>query len=328
MKLGTIANGARDGVLAVVDRRGERAITVQNIARTMQEALDDWENLAPQLEQVSLRLRSGGVPEARPVSELKWLAPLPRAYQLLDGGGYRPHFERSFIRRKQEMPKEIAEVPMFYQSVSDRLLGGSEDFCFRAGEDLGVDFEAELAVVTGDVAQCTPREPAGKAIRLVGLMNDITLRHPQRLEMPRGFGFVHSKPKKAFAPFLVTPDDLAPYWTNFLLNLTVRVELNGQRFGEPNAAEDAFFDFATLVSEASRHRELRSGTIIAGGTVSNQDRSRGVCCISERRTLDQLETGEERTPFMAPGDRVRMDVLTPDGESVFGAIDQRYQVLA
>lgn len=326
MKLGTAADGSRDGCLHVADTVVGLAAPVPDIATTLQSALDRWRETAPALREAAARLRRRELPRAQPVDALPWRAPLPRAYQLLDGGGYMPHLELGYVRRKQPVPPEISMAPLFYQSTSDSLLGPGDDICL-AGENLGVDFEAELAVVVDDVPQGTTLENAPAHILLVGLMNDVSLRIPQREEFARGFGFFQCKPKKAFAPFFVTPDELAPHWRGHVLALPVRVQWNGRRFGEPNAGEDHLFDFGSLVAQASLHRDLASGTIVAGGTVSNRDRGRGHCCIHERRVLDLIETGEERTPFMRPGDRVRIEVLLPDGGTVFGAIDQTYRKL-
>jgi fumarylacetoacetate (FAA) hydrolase len=325
MKFGTVADGTRDGALAVVDANNEWAVTVPDIAPTLQHALERWEAVSASLQHVSRQLEAGNLTgRARRVDGLEWLAAMPRAFQLLDGGGYGPHMELGYVRHGLKMPPEVSQTPLIYQCVADRILSPTEDFAF-VGHDLGVDFEAELVVITGDVPQGAQRAEANAAIRLIGLMNDITLRSVQGSEFSSGFGFFHCKPKKTLAPFVVTPDELGAHWSGAVVKLPVRVEWNGRVFGEPNAGEDHLFDFATLVAEASRHRVLSAGTVIGGGTVSNQDRSRGHCCIFERRILEFIDKGQEATPFMSQGDRVRIEVKTPEGRSVFGAIDQCYR---
>lgn len=326
MKLGTVDNWTRDGALALADTNSGQAIVVSHIVGTMQEALDSWSKYSEPLHAEYRRLQEGKLSTTVPISELRWRAPLPRAYQLLDGGGYRPHLELGFSMRKQSFPEEMAENPSFYQSVSDSILGPTEDFILGTDE-LGTDFEAELVVVTDDVKQMATKAEGANGILLIGLMNDISLRLTQRVEHARGFGFYHCKPKKTLAPFLVTPDELGEHWINFKVSLPVEVKWNGEVFGSPDGAEHMMFDFATLVSEASRHRRLTAGTIIGGGTVATYDRDTfGQCCILERRALDILEFGEERTSWLKPDDRVRIEVRMPDGSTVFGAIDQVYRV--
>ena len=325
MKLGTVQDGSRDGMLMVVDARGETAVSACSVSPNLQHALDNWDSVEGALRDMAQRLEHGNCRDARPVAAMTWRAPLPRAYQLLDGGGYMPHLELGYQLRRQAVPPEIATAPMFYQSVSDSLLGPCDDVALQ-GDELGVDFEAEIAVITTDVAQGSSMEQAVGQIRLLTLMNDISLRFVQRKEFAMGFGFFNAKPKKAFAPFAVTPDELGSLWSHAIPRLAVRVEVNGHKFAEVQSGEDVLFDFAALVSGASRHRALASGTILAGGTVSNRDRSRGQCCIYERRVLDTLATGREDTPYLSNGDRVRIEALLPGGGSVFGAMDQRYRL--
>lgn len=310
----------RDGELHVVSRDLSRSTPVAHIAPTLQAALDDWERAAPELEESFLRLerepRSGS-----PLDTAQLAAPLPRAYQWLDGSAYVNHVELVRKARGAELPESYWSDPLMYQGGSDPLLGPCDDIIV-ADAAWGIDFEAEVAVVTGDVAAgANPRE-AGTAIRLFMLVNDVSLRNLIPSELAKGFGFVHGKPPTAFSPVAVTSDELGTAWRSGKLHRPLEVAWNGELFGSPDAGVDMTFDFPTLVAHAAKTRPLRPGTIIGSGTVSNLDRSKGSCCIAERRMLETLENGAPVTEFMQFGDRVTIEMRDVEGRSIFGAIEQ------
>jgi fumarylacetoacetate (FAA) hydrolase len=322
MKLGTLRNGEREGMFVVVSKDLNLVCPATDIAKSLREGLENWEYCEPRLRTLSDELSAGNCRSARRVTAEEFMAPMPRAFQLLDGGGYLPHFSLGFQLRKAEIPAEFEKIPTFYQSVSDPLLAPKDPIRLPS-DDVGVDFEAELAIVVDDVPMGVPRASAGGHVKLVGLMNDVSLRGTQLREFKAGFGFFQCKPKKAFAPVFVTPDELGEAWDGNALRVEVCCDLNGQRFGNPNAGIDPMFGFPQMVEEAARQRILQAGTIIGCGTVSNWDRTKGQCCINERRVLELLNEGKARTPFMKFGDRVRIEVFDEEGASIFGAIDQQ-----
>jgi fumarylacetoacetate (FAA) hydrolase len=321
MKLASLQSESRDGTLAVVSADLERMVTVPpGCAPNLQAALDRWDATAPGLARVYADLNAGRL-TGQPLDTSRLAAPLPRAYQWLDGSAYLSHVERVRRARGVEMPPSFRADPLMYRGGSDGFLGPREPLCV-ADEDWGLDFEAELAVVTGDVPRGIDSARAGEHIRLLMLVNDVSLRNLIPGELGKGFGFIQGKPAGSFSPVAVTPDELGASWENWKVHLPLLTARNGIAFGCPDAGEDMQFDFAVLISHAARTRALAAGTIIGSGTVSNRDRQRGCSCILERRVLETLEGGAASTPFLRFGDRVRIEMLDAEGHSVFGAIDQ------
>jgi fumarylacetoacetate (FAA) hydrolase len=321
MKLASLRNGSRDGQLVVVSRDLARAVPVPKIAATLQEALDNWVRCAPLLGEVAESLEQGSTPAAAfPVDRA--LAPLPRAYQWVDGSAYVNHVELVRKARGAEMPASFWTDPLVYQGGSDDFLGPTEDVAV-ASEEFGIDLEGEVAVITDDVPMGTTPHQAGERIKLLMLVNDWSLRNLIPGELGKGFGFYQSKPSTAFSPVAVTPDELGEAWDGGKINLPLTVEINGAPFGKPEAGVDMTFDFPRLLAHITKTRNARAGTILGSGTISNYDRSRGSACLAERRTLELLEHGKAVTPFLKFGDRVRIEMLDAGGKSIFGAIDQR-----
>jgi fumarylacetoacetate (FAA) hydrolase len=327
MKLASLSAGGRDGTLVVVSRDLSRAIRVPGIASTLQAALDDWAACHAELASVYRLLNEGHLAASAGAEVFAFdpgaaAAPLPRAYQFADGSAYLWHIELVRRARGAEMPPSFFDDPLMYQGLSDGMLGPHDDIVV-ADEAHGIDFEAEVAVITDDVPMGISAADAGRHVKLVTLMNDVSLRNLVAPEIAKGFGFFHAKPASAFAPVAATPDELGAAWRDARLHLPLVTEFNGARFGAPDAGEDMQFGFDRLIAHAARTRRLGAGTIIGSGTVSNRDPARGSSCIAERRTLEQLAEGAPRTPFMRFGDRVRIEMRDARGRSVFGAIDQR-----
>jgi fumarylacetoacetate (FAA) hydrolase len=323
MKLATLKNDTRDGALCVVSRDLARATIAYDVAPTLQAVLDDWDFLAPRLDALYAELNAGAAGSRFfDVDFARFRAPLPRAYQWADGSAYVNHVELVRKARGAEMPPELWTDPLMYQGGSDTFLGPRDDIAM-ASEEWGIDFEGEVAVVTADVPMGVSEKRAREAVRLVMLVNDVSLRNLIPQELAKGFGFFQSKPSSAFSPIAVTPDELGRAWDGGKVHLPLLVHLNGELFGRPNAGVDMTFDFAKLIAHAARTRPLGAGCIIGSGTVSNQDRASGSTCIAERRMLEILEGGEAKTPFLHFGDRVRIEMLDPGGRSIFGAIDQQ-----
>jgi fumarylacetoacetate (FAA) hydrolase len=324
MKLATQRTGARDGRLLVVNRELTYAARVADIAPTLQAALDDWPDIAPQLEKIydALNARDGALHDVIELAPEALMAPLPRAYHWVDGSAYVNHVELVRKARGAEMPQSYWSDPLVYQGGSDDLLGPREDARFFS-EEHGIDLEAEVAVITDDVPMGTPAIVARNHIRLLMLVNDWSLRNLIPAELGKSFGFYQSKPATAFSPVAVTPDELGGAWDGGKVHLPLLVHVNGQLLGKPNAGVDMTFDFPRLIEHITRTRNARAGTILGSGTVSNYDRSLGSACLAERRTLEQLEAGQPRTPFLRFGDRVRIEMLDAHGRTIFGAIDQR-----
>lgn len=320
MKLGTLKTRYRDGALVVIDRQLTRCVMVPDIAMTLQAALDDWQATGPRLEAVYQALNAGAR-ESMPFEPGRMAAPLPRAYQWLDGSAYLSHVERVRKARGAALPPDLLDDPLMYQGGSDFLLG-AHDAIVAASEDHGIDFEAEVAVMTDDVPMGVSAADAANRIRLVLLVNDVSLRNLIPGELAKGFGFLHGKPASAFSPVAVTLDELAGVWQDNKLHLPLMVHWNGERFGRANAGVDMQFDFARLISHAAKTRRLSAGTIIGSGTVSNYDPAAGYSCIAEKRVVEIVESGTAVTPFMHYADRVRIEMLTPQGQSIFGAIEQ------
>jgi fumarylacetoacetate (FAA) hydrolase len=321
MKLATVRNSSRDGQLVIVNRGLTRALPVPHIASTLQEALDTWSRCVPLLRDAAESLEKGAVTSA-PFRIDRVMAPLPRAYQWVDGSAYVNHVELVRKARGAEMPASFWTDPLVYQGGSDDFLGASEDVAVPS-EEFGIDLEGEVAVVTDDVPMGTSPDQARQHIKLLMLVNDWSLRNLIPAELAKGFGFYQSKPATAFSPVAVTPDELGDAWDGGKINLPLTVEINGKPFGKPEAGVDMTFDFPRLISHVTKTRNARAGTIVGSGTISNYDRSRGSACLAERRTLEQIEQGKPSTPFLKFGDRVRIEMLDAAGKSIFGAIDQR-----
>lgn len=324
MKLGTLRAGGRDGTLIVVSRDLRLAVAPLELCSTLQHALDDWEALAPRLAEVAAALEDGRCEGVFHLDAAELAAPLPRAYQWADGSAYLSHVELVRRARGAELPPELRTDPLMYQGGSDTMLGPRDPIeCVDPA--WGLDFEAEVLVVTDDVPLGASPDEAAERIRLIGLVNDVSLRNLIPAELAKGFGFFQSKPSSAFSPVFVTPDELGAAWDGRRVHLPLMTHLNGALFGHPDAGQDMEFDFPTLVAHAARTRRLGAGTLVGSGTVSNRDRSRGSSCLAERRTIELLEHGAASTPFLAPGDVVRIEMLDQEGHSIFGAIEQRIE---
>lgn len=332
MKLASLKNGTRDGQLVVVSRDLRRAVAVPQIAATLQYALDHWPAIAPQLAEVYQGLNQGSVANEFAFDEEACESPLPRAYQWADGSAYVNHVELVRRARNSEMPPSFWTDPLMYQGGSDDFIG-PRDQVEVVSTDYGIDFEGEVAVITGDVPMAVSAEEAGRHIRLVMLVNDVSLRGLIPNELAKGFGFFQSKPASSFSPVAVTPDELGEHWQDHKLHLPLLSTLNGKAFGKPNAGVDMTFNFAQLVAHAAKTRNLGAGAIIGSGTVSNKQGTEygtsieeggvGYSCIAEIRMIETIRDGKPATPFMQFGDRIRLEVLDAAGHSVFGAIDQQ-----
>jgi fumarylacetoacetate (FAA) hydrolase len=322
MKLATLKGDGRDGRVVLVDRDLRTAVAVPDIGPTLQALLDRWPDVQGALSERYEALNRGDLPGTQAFDPAQAAAPLPRAYQWCDGSAYLSHAELVRKARGAALPQLLYQDPLMYQGGSDTLLGARDDIEV-ADESFGIDLEAEVAVITDDVPMGVSRERAGAHVKLVTLVNDVSLRNLIPDELAKGFGFFHSKPSTAFAPVAVTPDELAPHWDGARLNLPLVSRVNGRELGRPNAGIDLDFDFPTLIAHAARTRRLAAGTIIGSGTVSNRDPGVGSSCLQERRMIEKIETGEMRTPFLRFGDRVQIDMTDPDGRSIFGMIDQR-----
>ncbi|MTW13161.1 2-keto-4-pentenoate hydratase [Pseudoduganella eburnea] len=331
MKLASLKDGSRDGRLVVVSRDLKSCQPVPNIAATMQDALDNWDTAAPQLKQIYALLNQDSASGAKPFDESMCHSPLPRAYQWADGSAYINHVELVRKARNAEVPASFYTDPLMYQGGSDSFVG-PRDAIFALDEAWGIDLEAEVAVITGDVKMGASDEEAAKAIRLVMLVNDVSLRNLIPNELAKGFGFFNSKPASAFSPVAVTPEELGKSWEDNKLRLPLLVQINRQPFGKPNAGEDMTFNFAQLVAHAAKTRELCAGSIIGSGTVSNKQGSLhgssianggvGYCCLAEVRMYETIESGKPQTGFLQFGDTVRIEMHDAAGKSIFGAIDQ------
>ncbi|MGZ8341173.1 MAG: fumarylacetoacetate hydrolase family protein [Telluria sp.] len=322
MKLATINDGTRDGQLAVVSRDLKTAHLADGIAPTMQAALDDWGFIAPQLNELSDMLNGGRARRSFEFDPAKCMAPLPRAYQWADGSAYVNHVELVRKARNAEMPASFWEDPLMYQGGSDDFIGPMDDIVL-AHEEWGIDFEAEVAVVTGDVPMGATPDEAYQQIRLLMLVNDVSLRNLIPPELAKGFGFLQSKPASSFAPVAVTPDELGDAWKGGKVHLPLRSTWNGKLVGQPHAGVDMVFNFPQLVAHLCKSRNARAGTIVGSGTVSNKDASRGYSCIAEKRCLEMIADGVASTPFMLFGDTIKIEMLDGAGKSIFGAIDQK-----
>ena len=332
MKLATLKNGSRDGALILVSRDLRQYQRVAAIAPTLQAALDNWDAVAPKLEQAYADLNGGQAPDAQPFDAKLCHSPLPRAYQWADGSAYINHVELVRKARNAEVPASFYTDPLMYQGGSDSFIG-PRDPIFALSEEWGIDLEAEVAVVTGDVAMGASVDDAAKAIRLVMLVNDVSLRNLIPGELGKGFGFFQSKPASAFSPVFVTPDALGDWWQGGKLHRKLMVDLNGQPLGRAEAGEDMTFDFGTLVAHAAKTRKLGAGTIVGSGTVSNRgpdggpgksiaEGGVGYSCLAEVRTIETITGGKPVTPFLKKGDTVRIWAEDDKRHPIFGVIEQ------
>lgn len=332
MKFASYRNGTRDGQLMLVSRDLRHAVAVPALAATLQEVLDDWDGIAPALEPIYAALNAGELSEAVTFDQSLCESPLPRAYQWADGSAYVNHVELVRKARNAEMPESFWTDPLMYQGGSDDFLG-PKDPIEMADTAWGIDFEGEVAVITDDVPMGTPAAQAGDYIRLVMLVNDVSLRGLIPNELAKGFGFFQSKPSSAFSPVAVTPDELGAAWQDHKVHLPLLSELNGQLFGQPNAGVDMTFNFAQLVAHAAKTRHLSAGAIIGSGTVSNKqgtghgsaiaEGGLGYSCIAEVRMIETIRDGKPSTQFMQFGDSIKIEMLDHQGMSIFGSIEQQ-----
>jgi fumarylacetoacetate (FAA) hydrolase len=329
MKLATLRAGSRDGQLVVVSRDLTRCLSVMPIG-SLQSALDEWDAVSATLRVFSDRVNASDK-GTQPFDPKNCLSPLPRAYQWADGSAYVNHVALVRKARGAEMPESFWTDPLMYQGGSDSFLAPSDPI--RGEESWGIDFEAEIAVITGDVPMGATADQARQAIRLIMLVNDVSLRNLIPGELAKGFGFFQSKPSSAFSPVAVTPDELGEAWDGGRLHLPLLSTVNGQAFGKPDAGQDMTFDFPTLIAHAAKSRPLAAGTIIGSGTVSNRGADGGpgqpvgaggvgYSCIAEQRVVETILSGSAKTPFLKSGDRIRIEMPGADGQSIFGAIDQ------
>ncbi|WP_447835414.1 fumarylacetoacetate hydrolase family protein [Aeromonas salmonicida] len=322
MKLATLNNGKRDGALVVVSRDLSRAVRVPSIAPTLQSALDEWAQTAPRLATVYQTLNDGTCADAFPFDESECLSPLPRAYQWADGSAYVNHVELVRKARGAEMPESFWHDPLIYQGGSDCFLAPRGPIVMGS-EAWGIDFESEVAIITDDVPMGTSPQAAAAHVKLLMLVNDVSLRNLIPGELAKGFGFFQSKPSSAFSPVAITPDELGCDWQEGKVHLPLETHLNGALFGAPNAGVDMTFNFFELIAHAAKTRPLGAGCIIGSGTVSNYDRSAGSSCLAERRMLEIIESGQATTPFLCFGDTVSIAMQDRNGMSLFGTILQK-----
>jgi fumarylacetoacetate (FAA) hydrolase len=323
MKLCTLREDGRDGRLFVASHDGRRCTSASEIAPTLQNALDRWETAAPRLQQLAAALDAGTAPGS-PLVEERLAPPLPRAYEWVDASAYLNHIILVRKARGAEPPPDLLTNPLVYQGGSGILLGPRDPIPL-VDSSWGLDFEAEVCVILGDVPLGTRKEHAADCVRLLLLANDVTLRNLVPNELAKGFGFFQSKPATAFSPFAITPDELGSAWKGGRVHLRLRTRLNGELVGNPEAGPEMHFSFFDLIEHIAKTRAFTAGTILGSGTVSNQDRARGVSCLAERRTLETLDAGKPSTPFLSAGDRVEIEMLNAEGSSLFGRIDQRVQ---
>jgi len=322
VKLATRRNGTRDGQLLVVNKDLSSAIPSELEIPTLQNALDNWELAEKKLQPIYEKLNYHELSDALSFQQLEIESPLPRAYQWADASAYVNHVELVRQARGAEMPKSFWHDPLIYQGGSDQFLGPYDDIPLQ-DESWGLDFEAEVAIIVSDTPMGVKPDEAKEHIILFLLVNDISLRNLIPGELAKGFGFFQSKPSSAFSPVAVTPNELGNSWDGKKLHLPLTTYLNNKEFGRPNAGIDMTFDFPTLIAHAARTRPLAAGTIIGSGTISNRDRSVGSSCLAEKRMLEKIKSGKCTSPFLKVGDQVRMEMLDEEGNSIFGAIDQK-----
>ncbi len=319
MKLASLKHG-RDGRLVVVSRDLSRCVPVPAVAPTLQAALDEWDRLEPPLRETAAALEAGPVKGEMPFEPARCAAPLPRAYQWADGSAFLSHVELVRRARGAPMPPSYYHEPLMYQGGSDGFLGPCDDIPLQ-DEAWGCDLEGEVAAITGDVPPGAEPARAATAMRLLMLVNDVSLRNLIPDELAKGFGFFQSKPASSCSPVAVTPDELGPAWRDGRVHLPLQVSVNGRPFGHPDAGA-MHFGFPQLIAHAARTRALTAGTIVGSGTVSNADPNVGAACIAEQRMREQEKFGRPQTPWLRAGDRVRIEMLDALGHSLFGCIDQ------
>ena len=322
MKLATYKDGSRDGQLVVVARDLGAAHYATGIASRLQQVLDDWNFLGPQLQDLYEQLNAGRARHAFAFDARQCMAPLPRAYQWADGSAYLNHVELVRRARGAEVPASFYTDPLMYQGGSDDFLGPCDDVVVPS-EAMGIDFEAEIAVITGDVKMGASPEQALDGVRLLMLANDVSLRNLIPAELAKGFGFFQSKPATAFSPVAVTLDELGDAWQGGRVHLTLQSTWNGRRVGMCDAGAEMSFHFGQLIAHIAKTRNVRAGSIVGSGTVSNKDWSKGYSCIAEKRCIETIEDGRPSTEFMKYGDTIRIEMKGRDGQSLFGAIDQQ-----
>ena len=322
MKLASLKEGGRDGTLMVVSRDLTTMTPATSVADTLQFAIENWNTTADALQELSVKLEAGTV-DSQSYDPSLLASPLPRAYQWADGSAYLSHMRLVRKARGAEMPPGAETDPLMYQGGSDHFLAPTEDIPCRDTE-WGLDFEGEIAIITDDVKTACSSANAASHIKLVMLCNDISLRNVMKPELTKGFGFYQSKPASAFSPVCITPDELGEHWSGAQVNLPLETTYNGEQFGNVPAGKDLNFDFAALIAHAARTRELRAGTIIGSGTVSNTNHEAvGSSCLAEQRMIEIIESGTATTRFMQPGDTIKFEMKEPSGQSIFGAIDQK-----
>ncbi|MEP6939863.1 MAG: fumarylacetoacetate hydrolase family protein [Rudaea sp.] len=330
MKLASLKEGGRDGTLIVASRDLSRGVCVRDVAATLQAALENWTAAAPRLNRAYELINDAAKAQTINGEDVFALdlnalaAPLPRAYEFVDGSAYLPHVERVRRARGAEVPASFYVDPLMYQAVSAGFYG-PRDAVRVASEDFGIDLEAEIVIVTDDVPMAVGATAAAAHIQLIGLVNDVSLRNLIPNELNKGFGFLQSKPRSALSPVFVTPDELGDSWRDAKVHLALTTHINGAWFGAPEAGDDMQFSFADLVAHAAKTRPLSAGTIVGSGTIANQDEGRGASCLAERRTLETLKDGKPATPFLKFGDTVRIEMFDRAGATIFGAIEQRIE---
>ena len=327
MKLASYKDGSRDGQLVVVSRDLSTAHYATGIASKLQQVLDDWNFMSPQLQDLYETLNNGKARHAFPFEASRCMAPLPRAYQWADGSAFINHVELVRKARNAEVPETFYTDPLMYQGGSDDFMGPCDDVRVYS-EAFGIDFEAEIAVITADIPMRSTPEQALDGIRLVMLANDVSLRNLIPAELAKGFGFVQSKPATAFSPVAVTLDEVADVWKDGRLHLTLQSTWNGRKVGMCEAGPEMTFHFGQLIAHLCKTRNVRAGSVIGSGTVSNKDWTRGYSCIAEKRAIETINDGKAKTEVMKFGDTIRMEAKGKDGVSVFGAIDQEIVALS
>ena len=321
MKLASLKSGGRDGTLVVVDKKLQSAVKVTEIAHTLREALENWAMAEHKLHSVSESLAAGKAKDAFKLDMKDLAAALPRAPQFVDGSAYLAHVERVRKARGAEMPPSFLHDPLMYQAVSDGFLAPTDPIKM-GDESWGIDFESEVGVVVDDVPMGVAVADAAQHIKLLLLINDVSLRNLIPDELAKGFGFLQSKPRSALSPVALTPDELGPAWKDGKIHLPLFTHLNGAKFGEPDAGVDMQFSFPQLIAHAAKTRSLAAGSIVGSGTIANQDESKGSSCLAEKRVLEVIKGGKAVTPFMKFGDKVRIEMKDAAGASLFGAIEQ------
>ncbi|MCP3166929.1 fumarylacetoacetate hydrolase family protein [Myxococcus qinghaiensis] len=321
MKLATLKDGTRDGRLIVVKRDNSAYALATNVALTLQAALDDWDTKEPLLRALAAQLEAGAV-QSRPLEQSALHAPLPRAYEWIDGSAYINHVLLVRKARNAEPPATLKTDPLVYQGGSGEFLAPTADIPLP-DEAWGLDFESEVCVILGDTPRGTKAADAEKHVKLLMLANDVSLRNLIPDELAKGFGFFQSKPATAFSPFAVTPDEIGPAWREGRIHLRLRSVLNGVQVGDTDAGPEMHFSFFELIQHLCKTRGYTAGTILGSGTVSNVDRARGISCLAEQRMIETIEEGKPKTPFMKPGDTIDIEMTGEDGQSVFGRISQK-----